>query len=706
MLSENELDLLYSLFRFKKIKSGQDNVVAYAYRSAYFSNADIIPLMDDADVGAVFNSLKELGYACNIRNYRTRLEAEEELFKGFFDLDSSKKNNENSYETYIRKITNLIGSSYQYLPSKFYDYVSSENVEDEDIVDNIVEELSKAGPCLVVLEAAAGYGKTSTSYEVFNKINSNFSVKIPLLAELSRNRQASIFKYVLYDEIDKKFTGINLDIVISFIKKGWIPLMIDGFDELLKSRKTEDDNLFEEAEPMLETIKELLEGEAKILLTTRRTALFSGDEFHVWIEKSFSDNNINVKRYVLYPPSIEDWLKKSRINDLERVGLRIDSISNPVLLSYLRSLDEAAFNNALKDTDSIITSYLTRLLEREKERHSLPVSPEEQTKILVDIAGYLADEDITYTDKDKIEDLILQNHEILLLEIKSRYPPSERPTTIEQIAAKFSLHAMLDRRGDNEERIGFVNDFIFGTYIGAHVLDTPEWFSTERFVDYCLLAYQARTIKTRLELWDNLRAVSTYLDCDSQVRLDTILKGKIARNVSNESLEDLIFYDSIIEDGFQISNSVFNNCIFHNINFNTSDFNQASFINCTFYNCILTYMNGSDFIFSGCKDNNGMLANWDSEIMNNYIEENEIMDEILVYKRHVLERFWPAGRERFATNRVITTLKMGISPNQFPKIDEAIDALIRDGFIIKERGKCSLRLNLYMGSEVKKILGR
>lgn len=36
---------------------------------------------------------------------------------------------------------------------------------------------------------------------------------------------------------------------------------------------------------MLETIADLLEGNAKIVLTTRKTAILSGPEFYDWYEK-------------------------------------------------------------------------------------------------------------------------------------------------------------------------------------------------------------------------------------------------------------------------------------------------------------------------------------------------------------------------------------------------------------------------------------
>ena len=74
--------------------------------------------------------------------------------------------------------------------------------------------------------------------------------------------------------------------MIKEIKKGRIPVIIDGFDELLTKISLESDiSTLEEVEPMLNTISNLLENKAKIILTTRKTAIFNGSEFERWREK-------------------------------------------------------------------------------------------------------------------------------------------------------------------------------------------------------------------------------------------------------------------------------------------------------------------------------------------------------------------------------------------------------------------------------------
>jgi Cdc6-like AAA superfamily ATPase len=107
-------------------------------------------------------------------------------------------------------------------------------VQDKSIIEKITDIINAKGPHLVILEAAAGFGKTCTAYEVLKEIVcSDDKNNIPIFAELSRNRKASVFKYVLLDEIDRLFHYLKSDLVIYEIIQGRIPLIIDGFDELI-----------------------------------------------------------------------------------------------------------------------------------------------------------------------------------------------------------------------------------------------------------------------------------------------------------------------------------------------------------------------------------------------------------------------------------------------------------------------------------------
>ncbi|MCO4883409.1 hypothetical protein, partial [Paraburkholderia caribensis] len=72
---------------------------------------------------------------------------------------------------------------------------------------------------MFLIEAAAGFGKTCTAQEIVNGLIEN-SDYLPLYAELSRNRQARVFRHILLDEIDRTFPLLGSRLVQSEIQNG------------------------------------------------------------------------------------------------------------------------------------------------------------------------------------------------------------------------------------------------------------------------------------------------------------------------------------------------------------------------------------------------------------------------------------------------------------------------------------------------------
>jgi hypothetical protein len=563
---------------------------------------------------------------------------------------------------------------------------------------------------LVILEAAAGFGKTSTSYEILSMLTKGINISIPLIAELSRHRQANIFKYVLYEEINQKFPGIKLEAVIYYIKEGWIPLIIDGFDELLRNMSKDDtgDDSYEESETMLETIKELLDRKAKILLTTRRTALFSDDDLFELLSPEANDNKWILTRYVLNTPTINDWISTSRVKLLEKNDFDINNLSNPVVLSYLRSLDEAKFGEIAQNPNQIVNQYFDRILTRENERQNLKMTPIEQETIIKSISNHLVQNDIKMESKEAIEAAIKKSNKAVIQEVLKRYTTKE-PMTEEILVNKFSMHALIDRKGESEIRIGFVNDFIFGTFIGKNVLDSSnEWFGTERYVDFVITSYKSRDTETKKLIWEGLEFIMDMLSIQRQIQADICLRGKIFRNVLNDSLSDLTFSDELCDDAFTIESTVFSNCKFQDITLVSDQLKNVFFIQCQFYNCDMEVVEAPTITLSGCEEYDSTI----SSILLDYQEQldvqiqNEEEDAVNKYKKHVLERFWPSGKERFTAHRVITTLRMGVRADEIDFLEDAIEELVKDDLIIRERGKASLGLNIKKINEIKQIIGR
>ena len=96
---------------------------------------------------------------------------------------------------------------------------------------------------------------------------------------------------------------------------------------------------FSDVETMLSTIADLLTDKSKVVLTTRKTAIFSGENFADWVYQKLDDNyNFDIIRYQLDSPSIEEWLTTERLQKLP-TNLAL-TLSNPVLLGYLRYIND------------------------------------------------------------------------------------------------------------------------------------------------------------------------------------------------------------------------------------------------------------------------------------------------------------------------------------------------------------------------------
>lgn len=704
----DKLDALYELYRFSLLPIDSDNLRAYSYTTRYFSNADLILLESNVpkeEVRKIEFEIKKLGFAVTIRNYKSIEDAETSLFDGFFDIANSIKLLKNNYKEYVRRINKVIFGEYEYINCQYYNY-NNAKFETNNLIYNILQNFESDGPRLIVLEAAAGFGKTSTAYEVLHNLITQKDIqKIPLFAELSRSRQASIFKYVLYDEINRRFTGINLELVNKHIIEGRIPIIIDGFDELLKFRKDNAvEERFEDAEPMLETIKELLQGNAKILLTTRRTAIFAGDDFHSWIESN--ENQFSFHRYSLSSPTVTDWIDKSREKAIQKAGLDLKAISNPVLLSYIRGIEEERFSSEeTLNVDIIIEEYIKKLMERENERQDLIMTVAEQKTILKHVASYFIQQDITSAAKEELEKLIFAKEEMLLYSVTDRYSSSTRPT-IDQLTTKLVMHAFLDRKGDIEQQIGFVNDFILGTFCGENLLENNDdgWICTDRFIDFIITAYSPRKEEIKIKIYNFLnKNILDITPIEKQVYVDAALKGEINRKLNGAFIENLTFYDNF-NGQYEVIDTIFSNCEFFDIIFNWDKIKGIFFINCTFYDCDFNFAEYNENIsFTNCNSNTPLITIRFEEKID--IDENDL-DEIDMYEKHVLERFWPTGKERFSPHKRENTLKMGHSYVEYPLLDEAINSLVKKEVLIKRKGQDAIELNITKLNEIKKILGR
>lgn len=580
------LDQLYKEYGFKK-KEISDSIGLYLYEEGRYFGAEIIPLNNDKETLDYCEQLRkdyaEAGYAAVVKKLNNIHEAGRELYKSFFSYNSIVARLKNRYKLFAESQNKSIGSDYKYINSPF---LSNRSEVKENIIEHVLNLLNTERPRLIIIEAAAGYGKTCTSFEILSRLTASETCGNPIITELSRNRGASKFRYVLLDEIDREYPTLNSKLVQFEIKNGRIPLLIDGFDELLNKSElvTETEEVFGEVEPMLDTIGNLLIGSAKIILTTRKTAIFGGVEFDDWLQKW--EDQFDVTRISIEVPRIKDWLGTERYGLIKSYNFPLEQIANPVLLTYLRNLPEGDFINHISDPDIVVRKYFNSLMEREKIRQELYINAEDQYNIFKKLAESLLDFDITSEKKHFIKELIeAESKPILDLALKS-YPGN---TTIDNLLDKLVNHAILDRKGVEENMVGFINEFIFGSFIGEILVEAEtekiESDYSAFMVELGATAFRVQNSENKLLLWRKINELSHRFSQNALIHFDVSLRNKLTRNYKDTEIKELEAYNTLFDNDFIIESVVFTECKFKNCTFDRNSFEGVTFIGSSFDEC-------------------------------------------------------------------------------------------------------------------------
>lgn len=689
-----ELDDLYIRYGYEPRKTKATRV--YLFTKSIYNGADIVKTGTEEEAEALKKQYADSGYAVKIRTYKNIEEAEDLLFKDFFKADGVIQNLKRRYETFVGKLMDNLpeNAEYKYIRSS-YDYTNYKLDQDDTktisigadddnnaLVGTITKQINEhVGPLLIILEAAAGYGKTCTAYEILNEFISIPSNKLPFFTELSRDRKASIFKHILAFEIEEQFSNrVDSNVVIHQIKKGRIPLIIDGFDELISKDFSFSSNQFEQVESMLSTIVDLLTDNAKVIITSRKTAIFNSEEFHNWM----IDRNIDytLSKVTISEPSIGNWLPKERFEIVQSNNFPVEQIANPVLLTYLRYVKIEELREMGIEGKSIVERYFDFLLTREQTRQGLLIEPETQLRIFRKLVRFLTEWDVKAESKEFIKDLILDYNKTILEETKKKYTPDKRPRT-DQLADILSNHAFLDRK--EKGMIGIVNEFVLGTLIGENLIlgkylkysDTFYEKLSQMFALLAIQAYQVQPKENKEKLWKVFNEYSFPYDPQFYFKIDIDFKNEIVRDYKHAILNDFILDTYSFTKGGQFESAIFTACTFTNCEFSFEAFKHSSFVNCKFYNCHLveTGVTYSDSYFTifGCTGDNGFVQKiFDSEeiITNDNVNiEKEILD--LYFKKG---SFKPRHRQ-------LSHIKNELSELDYKTVSRALHKLEAEGSI-------------------------
>lgn len=616
MYDIGELDKLFLQYGYT-LQDQREVCRVYLLRQGMYYGAEIV-IFDGSEQQELANEYSGAGFSVKRQHFKSLDEAEEYLFRGFFKTDVSRLEIQSRYRDFAEKQVRPYGKDldicYKFIQMPFSVYKDNydEGKEGDHLLNTIFQQIEAPGAHLIIVEAAAGYGKTCTSYELYHSFlerESQRAIK-PIFTELSRNRDAKQFKYVLWSEIDKeKATTAKQDLVVYNIRKGRIPLIIDGFDELLSkdidSGSDEGLDEFQQVETMLSTIGNLLQEEAKIILTSRKTAIFAGAAFEQWIE-SFN-GAFDVMRIQLERPRIDSWLSQERFHKITDAGIPLHHIANPVLLTYLRNITEEMFADVLSTPGDITMKYFQFLLSREKERQDLIIPVNDQMAIFEQLALTFLEYDIMGDTRQFVKELIVDYNKPLLMQYKELSP---KPIQLSELADTLTNHALLDRTG-NKDYVAFVNEYVFGYLLGRALLrlgvdclKTQEPLS-EDILERAVLSFKYAKDKDRLELWGKLNPLKTRMSAPHILTMEGILIHRITDDFVDCSFNSLSFEDvDFNERGGKFCRATFVDCTFKNCLFSVSAFSQTYFTGCKFKGCTLATSAepGGSVHFFGCDD--------------------------------------------------------------------------------------------------------
>lgn len=540
------------------------------------------------------NEYSANGYGVHVTIYHGLSSIEEYLFMGFFRVNAVAKQLEKNYSRYAEKQMQLYSrdkSEYRYISIPYTVEENFESVPDAaNLVESIFRNMQGSHPVLIIIEAAAGYGKTATAYELIHQYTTKMKDVRPFFMELAKDRTASNFHYLLLSQIEQQFDILlKNEVVLYNIRQGRIPLIIDGFDELL-SADLDNGGVnvdFKEVETMLSTIAELLTDHSKVVLTTRKTAIFSGESFIEWyydrIDSSF---NFDIIRYQLGAPELHNWLDARRRKAFgeRHIG---SSIANPVLMGYLRYINDHEFDEIIRDPYLLTDKFFSFMLKREIERQDLPFSVADQYRILRRLAALFGGFNINSDTRAEVKHALLELNR-QLIEQKAVTKDAE------SIANTLTNHALLDRKGT--ENIGFLNDFIFGTLFMHSVVnddeDMLEYYreTSYPFLEKAILAAAVTDAADRSLFYDRLHLfcnLNTSLHFWASVKLRCTTIG----GYKGESFDAGTLYNPVegchFAEGFgnNLTECSFTNIVFRQCHFNFDQIDECTFINCRFEKC-------------------------------------------------------------------------------------------------------------------------
>lgn len=705
MVNLNEIDAIYKRYGYS-IRT-VNGIRIYEYKQGRYFGADFFNYSNSETLPQLIDEYAKQGFAYLIREYKSSQEVEEELFKGFFQVDSFRNSLNRKYDTFIKKQLDGLpeDAQYKYISSPYtyikYDAEGIPEIKEEEVIsesNSVVKKVTTlvketTEPLFVIIEAAAGYGKTCSAYEILKGIKEVDENNIPFFIELSRNREARIFKHILQNEIEQQFYNVvKSDVVLHEIINGRIPLIIDGFDELLSKDLSKTSAQLRDVESMLATILKLLQGKAKIIITSRKTAIFSGEEFYNWIQDS--TNKYQVARFSISEPNVDNWLSEEQLQIIEEADFPIRSIANPVLLSYIRNIPLSELKDLTSNSKNIVDKYFEFLCNREKKRQNIQLSFETQLRIFKKLTRFMTEFDIKTESKSLIKDL-LQDYNLKIFDEYRRNTIIEPKQTNDELADILSNHAFLDRKKNNN--IGFINEFVFGILIGRNLIENKyqEHYGDEftniisqEFAQIALSAFKVQPNERRKLLWNVFHDNSFDYDSHFLFYRDVYLIEELKSKYKGGIIEGYCAENLLFIETNQFEDYIFNYCNFEGCLFSKCAFINTSFVNCKFFNCSwddnANPINGNRVYFAGSTSNNDFIDTSYKEDESSQECEKADLDFLIL-------NMFVKKEGKVSNMKRLSTMREELKEYGFKSVDKAISALKKRSYINIDGGLCFIQ---------------
>jgi uncharacterized protein YjbI with pentapeptide repeats len=209
---------------------------------------------------------------------------------------------------------------------------------------------------------------------------------------------------------------------------------------------------------------------------------------------------------------------------------------------------------------------------------------------------------------------------------------ANRPS-LDQLSNTLTNHALMDRKGSSEN-IGFVNDFIFGTFIGENILDEKRIFSniSKHMIELATTSFQFQSNNKKQLLYDKITSTSSFSNQERLIN-EYLLRNEISENYKDATFNDFALTEVVFSIQNQFEQCVFANCTFEKCTLNNNSFYETSFVNCIFIDCeyIKEASEGSNIFTLNCNDYGCGFVEKIQCVLNDLIE-NETLPELILKK--------------------------------------------------------------------------